>query len=418
MRIAVYHNLLSGGAKRALAELTRRLARRHEIDVYSLSCSSHDFADLRPFVRQYRVFPFEPLPLLRSPFGRLNQAARTADLLRLNRLNRQIAQEIERGEYDVVFVHPCQFETSPSLLAHLRHIPSVYFCQEPLRRVHEPAPWRPYDQPASRARQLMDQVDPLIRLYYGTVRRVDHRNARGAGRVLVNSEFIQSAASRIYELDAHVSYLGVDSEMFRPLSLPRKGFILSVGSLTPLKGFDFLIGAVARVPQAQRPPLVIASNFENPPERDYLQRLASEGGVELRLLSRVSDDELVRLYNEAAAVAYAAVREPFGLVPLEAMACGTPVVAVREGGVRETVVDEETGLLVERETKPFATALSRLLAGPQLAADYGRQGRELVLRRWTWDEAAARVEEHLQAVQPPSAIPIAGSVSREFVAAR
>lgn len=399
MRIAVYHNLLSGGAKRALAELTRRLAVRHEIDVYSLSCSDHDFADLRPFVREYKVFRFEPLPLLASPFGRLNQAARTADLLRLNRLNRQVAQEIERGAYDVVFVHPCQFETSPSLLAHLHGLPAVYFCQEPLRRVHEPAPWRPYDQPASRARQLMDRVDPLIRLYYATVRRVDRRNARRSTQVLVNSAFMGAVVNRIYEIDAQVSYLGVDSELFRPLPSPRGNFVLSVGSLTPLKGFDFLIEAIALIPAMQRPPLVIASNFENPPERDYLQRLADEGGVELQLLSRVSDDELLRLYNGAAVVAYAAIREPFGLVPLEAMACGTPVVAVSEGGVQETVVHGETGLLVEREPEAFAAALTRLLAQPELAAAYGRYGRELVLRRWTWDDAVRRVEAHLQRVK-------------------
>lgn len=405
MRIAVYHNLLSGGAKRALAELARRLAERHEIDVFSLSCSNHDFADLRPFVWAYRTFRFDPLPLLASPFGRLNQAARTADLLRLNRLSRQIAQEIEQGGYDVVFVHPCQFETSPSILAHLQRVPSVYFCQEPLRRLHEPAPWRPYDHGASRARQLMDQVDPLIHLYHATIRRVDRRNARRASRILVNSEFMREAVSHIYGLDAHVSYLGVDSDFFRPSPAPKGNFVLSVGSLTPLKGFDFLIDAVARIPEHQRPPLVIASNFENPPERDYLQGLAAEGGVELRLRSQVGDDELVRLYNEAAVVAYAAVREPFGLVPLEAMACGTPVVAVREGGVLETVVHEETGLLVEREAQPFAAALCRLLADPQPAAEYGRRGRDLVLRRWSWDEAARRVEAELQAALPSGITP-------------
>lgn len=416
MRIAVYHNLLSGGAKRALAELARRLAVRHEIDAYSLSCSNHDFADLRPFVWAYRTFRFDPLPLLASPFGRLNQAARTADLLRLNRLHRQITQEIERGGYDVVFVHPCQFETSPSILAHLQRVPSVYFCQEPLRRLHEPAPWRPYDQGVSPARQLMDRVDPLIRLYHGTVRRADRRNTRRASRVLVNSEFMRAAVARIYGLDAHVSYLGVDSEFFRPLPAPKGRFVLSVGSLTPLKGFEFLIGAIGQIPEQQRPPLVVASNFENPPERDYLQRLAAEGGVELRLLSRVADDQLVRLYNEAAVVAYAAIREPFGLVPLEAMACGTPVVAVREGGVLETVVHEETGLLAEREAKPFAAALSRLLADPQLAAEYGRQGRELVLRRWSWEEATRRVETEMQAVLP-SAASRAEHVPQEFAAA-
>src|SRR5690606_7592592 len=91
----------------------------------------------------------------------------------------------------------------------------------------------------------------------------------------------------------------------------------------------------------------------------------------------------------------------------EAMACGTPVVAVREGGVLETVVHEETGLLVEREAQPFAAALSRLLADPQLAAEYGRRGRDLVLRRWSWDEAARRVEAELQAALPSGIAPAA-----------
>jgi glycosyltransferase involved in cell wall biosynthesis len=398
MRIAVYHNLLSGGAKRALAELVRRLQPAHEVDVYSLSSGNHDFADLRPFVRRHQTYHFAPLPLLDSPLGRLNQAARTLDLLRLGRLNRQIAQEIEGGQYDVAFVHPCQFEVSPSILSHLQSTPAVYYCQEPLRRVHESMPQRPYEQPAT-MRESLDRIDPLIRLYYGLLSRRDRRNTRRATRVLVNSQFMREAVSGIYGRDAHVSYLGVDSELFRPLPAGKGGFVLSVGSLTPLKGYDFLIAAVGLIPAGQRPPLVIVSNFENEPERTYVEMLANQAGVDLRLLNQVDDKRLVELYNQAAVVAYAAVREPFGLVPLEAMACGTPVVAVREGGVQETVVHEETGLLVEREPAAFAAALAGLLAKPQLAERYGRRGREQVFRRWTWDEAARRAEEHLLAVQ-------------------
>ncbi|MDT8304987.1 MAG: glycosyltransferase family 4 protein [Anaerolineae bacterium] len=401
MRIAVYHNLLSGGAKRALAELARRLAARHELDVYTLSSGNQEFADLRPFVAAHRVFPFAPLPLLGSPFGRLNQATRTADLLRLGHLNKQIAAEIEQHDYDVVFVHPCQYETSPSLLAHLRDVPAVYYCQEPLRRVYEPQQLRPYDLPQSRRRQLLDRIDPLIRLYYSVLSRRDRRNTRRAGRVLVNSQFMRDAVGRIYGREAEVSYLGVDSDLFRPLPVEKRGYVLSVGSLTPLKGFDFLIEALGHITEPQRPPLVIVSNFQNPPERAYLEHLAEAAEVELRLLSEVSDERLVQLYNEAALVAYAAVREPFGLVPLEAMACGTPVVAVREGGVRETIVHEETGLLVERKAGRFAQAVLRLLEDGQLANEYGRRGREVVLRRWTWEEAARRAESHLLAMQTP-----------------
>lgn len=398
MRIAVYHNLLSGGAKRALAELARRLQPAHEVDVYSLSSGNHDFADLRPFVRRHQTYHFAPLPLLDSPLGRLNQAARTLDLLRLGRLNREIAQEIDGGQYDVAFVHPCQFEVSPSILSHLQSTPAVYYCQEPLRRVHEPMPQRPYEQTAT-LQESLDRIDPLIRLYYGLLSRRDRRNTQRATRVLVNSRFMRRAVSRVYGRDAHVSYLGVDSELFRPLPADKGGFVLSVGSLTPLKGYDFLIAAISQIPAGQRPPLVIVSNFENRPERAYVEMLAKQAGVELRLLNQVDDEHLVQLYNQTAVVAYAAVREPFGLVPLEAMACGTPVVAVREGGVQETVVHEETGLLVEREPAPFAAAIARLLADSHLAESYGRRGREQVLRLWTWDKAADRAEENLLAVQ-------------------
>jgi hypothetical protein len=83
MKIAVYHNLSSGGAKRALFETARRLAARHELHVYSLSTADHAFGDLRGIAASHRIRRFQPLPLLRSPFGRLNQAIRWADLKRL-----------------------------------------------------------------------------------------------------------------------------------------------------------------------------------------------------------------------------------------------------------------------------------------------------------------------------------------------
>lgn len=77
MNIAIYHNLPSGGGKRALHEMTRRLAERHALDVYTLSCAEHDFGDLRPYAKKYIVYPFQALPLVRRPFGRLNQGIRT-----------------------------------------------------------------------------------------------------------------------------------------------------------------------------------------------------------------------------------------------------------------------------------------------------------------------------------------------------
>lgn len=400
MRIAIFHNLPSGGAKRTLQESVKRLRAAHELHVYTLSASAQDFADLRPYVERHTVFNFRPSPLFSSPFGRLNQALRLVDLFRVGRLSERIARRIDAGNYDLAFIHPCQVEKAPSVLHYLHETPTVYYCQEPLRLLYEPMPVRPYEQARSRARALLDRIDPFPSFYYGTLKRIDRRNTCSAERVLVNSQFMIKAVRRIYHVAAQVSYHGVDTERFRPLGHEKREFVLSVGSLTPLKGFDFLLQAIAHISQEARPPLVIASNFENLPERAYLLRLAEQLDVDLRLLGNVDDQRLVQLYNQARTVVYAPIREPFGLVPLEAMACATPVIAVREGGTQETVLHQETGLLVQRDPQLFAQAISSLMADPSLAARYGRKGRDYVLKQWTWDRAVERLEENLfEAVQ-------------------
>jgi glycosyltransferase involved in cell wall biosynthesis len=147
------------------------------------------------------------------------------------------------------------------------------------------------------------------------------------------------------------------------------------------------------------------SNFQNPPERAYLEGLARERQVELVLVGQATEEDLVRLYNEASAVAYAPVREPFGLVPLEAMACGTPVVGVAEGGIPESVIDGRTGLLTDRHPERFGAAIARLVADGTFARRLGADGRDHVADRWTWEGAAARVEAHLASLAARSTQP-------------
>jgi glycosyltransferase involved in cell wall biosynthesis len=397
MRIAVYHNLLSGGAKRTLEEVVRRLATRHRIDVYTLSSSERAFADVTRWATSHQVEPFRPHRLLQSPFGRLNQALRWDDLRRLNRVGRQVAARIDEQGYDVAFVHPCQYEQAPSLLSHLQRTPSVYYCQEPLRLLYEVMPGRPYDKGSAGWRRALNAVDPLPRLYRSALRTADQANTRRAGAVLVNSRYMARAVETIYGVGARVSYLGVDTDHFRPADVPKRHVVLSVGSLTPLKGFDFLVRAMAHYPAGNRPVLVIASNFQNPPERAYLERLARELGVDLTLSGNVNESELVRLYREARALVYAPVGEPFGLVPLEAMACGVPVVAVAEGGVPESVVDGQTGILTDRDPARFAAAVQRVVDDHDLARRLGETARGHVVNHWTWDRAVATLEEVLLA---------------------
>lgn len=395
MRLAVYHNLPSGGAKRTLYEAVRRLVKRHEVDVYTLTTADHEFADLRPHVANHHVYDFRPFRMYGSPWGRLNQISRFLTLQRIKALMSEVAVDVNEGSYDAVLVEPCQFEIASSLLSTLSHDDSVYFCQEPLRRLYEPMPSRPYDTGRSNLRSIVDRLDPLPAVYLSTLKRRDLENTRQANRVLVNSRFVRASVSRIYDLDATVCYHGVDVEQFAPDGTCSEHFVLSVGSLTPLKGMDFLVRALAHIPEDHRPALVVASNFQNPPEKQYVAELAGSLGVRIRLICDVSDAQLVELYNRAAMTVYAPIREPFGLVPLESMSCGTPVVGVREGGIPETVVDGQTGLLVERDEQAFADAVQRLLADKALRREYGRNGRSHVVENWTWDRSVAQLERIL-----------------------
>ncbi len=398
MRIAIYHNLHSGGGKRALYEMTRRLADEHQVDVYTLSCAEHDFCDLRPYCNEHIVFPFNPLPLVRRPFGRINQGIRALDLLRLRALQRRIADQIDATGYDVVFVHHCRYGQAPSLLQFLA-TPSVYYCQEPPRLIYElPVP-RPYAQ-FSALQRLGNCFDPLPTLYHALLAKLDRISVQAASIVLVNSAYSRESLYRTYGIFARVCYLGVDIERFRPLGLPKEDFVLSVGHLNPHKGYDFLVQSLAKIDKAQRPPLIIVSDFVDSNEHRYLEELALRLGISVSFQTLISDHELVRLYNQARLTLYAPIMEPFGFVPIESMACGTPVIGAREGGVRETVVHEETGLLIERDLPAFAGAIESLLNDPQLCEYYGRQGRVVVEKKWQWDSCVHNLESHFTQLEP------------------
>jgi glycosyltransferase involved in cell wall biosynthesis len=394
MRIALFHNAPSGGAKRSIYEWAQRLSPHHEIDVFTLSTADHAYCDVRPFVRKHRVFEYSPRRSFRSPLGRLNQLQRWRDLGELRRIGRAIAHEIDRSDYDVVFANTCTFTFIPTFLQFLER-PSVYFLHEPFGKRFARPIQRLYLR-ESTLRQAVDRFDPLIWLYRRRLETLQSQSLRRTRRLIANSRFTQEEMKQAFEVEALVCRCGVNTDDFRPSAdAAKEHYVLSVGELTPRKGFDFIVKSLGRIPAEERPGLVLVCNTVNVLEKEHVENLAIEHGVQIQILTHLSMDELAIQYNKAAVCVYAPVLEPFGLVPLEAMASGTPVVGVREGGVQESIVHEQTGLLVERDPDQFAAAIQRLLSNPNLASEYGRNGRDHVLRNWTWDQSVASLEKHL-----------------------
>jgi glycosyltransferase involved in cell wall biosynthesis len=198
-----------------------------------------------------------------------------------------------------------------------------------------------------------------------------------------------------------VIYGGADTRRFTPVAGADRDGVLFVGRLTPHKGIDRLIralpaGAALRIAGG-------AGHHARPPERDYpalLHRLAQSHDV--TFLGPVPDPDLPGLYRRAVVLAlpsvdrtcygrHVPVSELLGLVALEAMASGTPVVASRIGGLAEVVVDGETGFLVPPgDTEALSECLARLLSDRRLAARLGANARDLVVERFTWRACADR----------------------------
>jgi glycosyltransferase involved in cell wall biosynthesis len=388
MKIAVVHNQPSGGARRALHGFCRELSARNTVEVFMLSTADRGLLDAP--ARVYAYAPREPIR-----FGLyLNDWRRRLDLRDLVRVYQVVARDVDDGGFDVVLADVDRFVGAPFVLRYLR-TPAAYYCHEPPRALYETA-WRPHLTPYQRLRRVWRAAleHPLARKLAEEERSL----VRTARLVCTNSRYTRSRIEAIYGVKAVVCPPGVDVPALDVPPPASAGYVLSVGALEPHKGFDFLVAALARVPRDARPALHIISNDQNPSYRREIERAAREAGVKLRIRLRVPQDELDAEYAAAAVFVFAAHDEPLGLAPLEAMAHALPVVAISEGGVNETVIDGETGLLVPRDREAFGIALQSLLASRERRGELGANGRRIALARWNWPERAAALEAQLEAL--------------------
>lgn len=256
------------------------------------------------------------------------------------------------------------------------------------------------------------------------------RTYRRASGAFANSRYTAAILAGVgaRPRDTHLSFCGVDPETFRPLDasairerhgLTGRRVILTVGRLVPRKGFDTMIRSLPKILESM-PDAVYLIAGRGPQEKE-LRALAEAEGVSGRVVfaGYVPDEELP-LYHNAADVFAMVCREReggdaegFGIVFLEAGACGKPVVVGDSGGAPDAVEDGETGLLVDPENiDAVANAVVRLLNDSGLASQMGRHGRERVTRSFTWRAVAQRFEKPLLAAVKAKSLPSPPAVDR------
>jgi glycosyltransferase involved in cell wall biosynthesis len=393
VRIAIVESLPPGGARRASFELGRFLAGRHVVDLYQLDLAAGRAFDLGPFVNSVYRFPFHPLGGLLDGRLRAGHTAPRSYVIfgPLMRMHHRMADDIRRRGYDAVLAHTDPMTQSPHVLRWLRGIPSLYYCQEVLRVGQEQAALATHRGRLNASRPPLGALRAFEdRFVLARLAATDRRNARAAAAIAVNSVYSRERVWAAYARPARVCRLGVDADRFAPSDTPRRFEVVSVGGPAAAKGHDLTIEALARLPEDRRPALRVVVPDRG--EARELERLAAARRVPLHLEERLDEAAMAERYQRALATVCAARLEPFGLTALESMACATPVVAIEEAGFRESVLDRQTGLLVDPEPDQLAQAIASLAGNPSLAANMGLEGRRWILAHWRWEDAGARIE--------------------------
>jgi glycosyltransferase involved in cell wall biosynthesis len=362
MKLALVHDWLTGmrGGEKALEVLCERFP---DAELFTLV---HVRGSVSPTIERLRTHTsfVQRLPLVKRFYRHYLPLFPTA-----------IEQfSFDRFDLVVSLSHCCA-----KSIVHPARVPHLCYCLTPMRYA-----WDQFD--AYFGPERMGRVGTaLMRPVMARLARWDRETADRTDRYVAISHYVAGRISRYYNREATVVYPPVDTEFFHPDATRPERFALVVSALVPYKRIDVAMAAC----RLARVPLTIVGDG---PDRALLEREAASSVGDVRFLGRRPNEEIRELYRRAAVTLLPGV-EDFGIVPLEAQACGRPVVALACGGARETVVPGETGLLVN-DTGPeaFAEAIGHAVDRQFDATAIRRHAQQFSRARFG-DQMAALIAE-------------------------
>jgi glycosyltransferase involved in cell wall biosynthesis len=404
LRIAVWHNLPSGGGKRQLYYHVKGLRERgHYLESWCPDTADQKFLPLSDLIEEHVI----PLKIHGDNFHNpLRPYKETRGMIwSIEDHCRACAEEINRGDFDILYANACMYmRTTP--IGKFVGIPSALYLGEPYRWFYEAMPELPWIAP----RQQLDEgvrlsnLRELIRKYLGqgSMRlqaRAELEYARAFDLILSNSVYSRESILRAYELDSRVCYLGVDTDYYRPTGEKKENFVVGLGTIYRGKGIDRAIRAIGAIGAARRPRLVWIGNGASERDLQKYIELAKQLDVDFESKIHIPDHEVISYLSRARVMIYTSRLEPFGLAPLEANACCTPVVGIAEGGVRETIRDDINGYLaLNDDPQAIADLIMKIIDAPAAAQEMGKAARRYVEENWNLEFGTDNIENALLAL--------------------
>ena len=302
-------------------------------------------------------------------------------------LAKRMEQIISQLRVDVLFpqVFPANYWSFLYKRSH-RDIPCIWYCQEPSAFVHNLNVITGLKGPIKGAALISNPFFQWL----------DRKLVSYADKILVNSQYTAGLVKKIYHQPAEVVYPGVDIERYTP-GRCKGEFVFVIGRLTKFKRIDLALKAIALAKQrGDKIPLIIGGDGE---ERANLTKFAQrlKLGEQVQFVGRLSDEELLSYLRSAKFVVFPTTNEPFGLVPVEAMACGTPVIVSNSGGPRETVIQGETGLLFKAGSDvDLADKIQLMWNNSDLINRMSFSARKHAEEKFGWDGAVDRLAKIFQ----------------------
>ena len=379
-----------GGAGVHVEYLSREMAKLIEVEVHCWGSQHVDDGNLH-------VIGDEPPAEVTA--GSEAKFKTAVDALALN-----LSQMKELASIDIVHTHTWYVSMAGFLAKKLYKIPFVLTTHslEPLRAWKAEQLGSGYAMSSWMEQTAILDADAIIAVSHGT--RSD----------------ILRAYPNVDPSKVHVIYNGIDLHEYQKTSAtdalvkygvdPSKPYILFVGRITRQKGVVHLVDAVKYLPKGMQ--VVLCAGAPDTPEiaaemRAGVDAARAAGGNIVWIEKMVTKQEAIQLYSNCRVFCCPSVYEPFGIINLEAMACGAPVVASATGGILEVVVDDVTGYLVsfradkttgfpvdgDRFARDLAGCLSELMANPVLCKRMGEAGRHRVEQTFAWEAIAAQTVE-------------------------
>lgn len=312
---------------------------------------------------------------------------------------RSLVMAKDKLDADLVHCHTWYTDMAGLLASQLWGVPYVL-------TIHSLEPLRPW------------KVEQLGNAYHLSA-WMERTAIQQADAIIAVSRETRADVLKLFDVDparVHVIHNGIDLDEYRAVAStavltrhgidPARPFLLFVGRITRQKGIIHLVEAIPHIDPSLQ--IVLCAGAPDTPEighemEEAFAAVAADRAGLVWIREMLPRPDLIELYTHAAVFCCPSVYEPFGIINLEAMACGTAVVASNVGGIPEVVVPEETGLLVEVGLKEgfapadatgfahaLAATINRLANDPALRRRFGDAGRRRVEAHFSWDAIAAQ----------------------------